>query len=448
MAIAFELEYQSKLVSAEEAVKVVQPGSIVDWGFFNGKPVLLDQALARRHAELRDVSIYTAVSIPPIPEICQYPESFTYHDWQWSKVTRMIKSASKVYYSPVLYHMAPSYYRQNYAPHRSVAMIRVAPMDPAGYFNLGPQNSETAAKCEMADTVIVEVLKNMPVCPGGGQESIHISRVDYIVEAPDDHALPSLPGAQPTATDITISDHIMEHIHDGCCIQLGIGGMPNAVGTSIAKSDLKNLGGHTEMFVDAYVDMIESGRMTGAVKEIDRWRTSYTFALGSTRMYDFLNNNPACASYSVDYTNDPRVICQLDNFISINNAVQVDLYTQVNAESEGFKQISGNGGMWDFVLGAQWSKGGKSFICLMSTYKDKDGNLRSRIVPTFSPGSITTIPRQMVDYIVTEYGVAQMKGKPTWMRAEMIINLAHPDFRDDLIRQAEKMDIWRRTNKI
>jgi acyl-CoA hydrolase len=239
----------------------------------------------------------------------------------------------------------------------------------------------------------------------------------------------------------------MNYIHDGCCIQLGIGGMPNAVGKAIAKSDLKNLGGHTEMFVDAYVDMIESGRMNGSMKEIDKWRTAYTFALGSTRMYDYLHNNPACVSYSVDYTNDPRVICRLDNFVSINNAVQVDLYSQVNAESEGFKQISGNGGMWDFVLGAQWSNGGKSFICLMSTYKDKDGNRRSRIVPTFSPGSITTIPRQMVDYIVTEYGAIQLRAKPTWMRAEMIISIAHPDFRDDLVKQAEKMGIWRKSNK-
>lgn len=448
MTVSFELEYKSKLVSAEEAVKVVQSDTIVDWSFFNGKPIILDQALARRHSELRNVSIYTAVSIPPIPEICKYPDSFVYHDWQWSKVTRMIKNMGEVYYSPVLYHMAPEYYQKNYAPHRSVAMIRVAPMDASGYFNFGPQNSETDAKCEMADIVIVEVMKNMPVCLGGEQESIHISRVDYIVEAPDDHTLVNLPGAEPTETDIKIADHIMEYIHDGSCIQLGIGGMPNAVGKAIAQSDLKDLGGHTEMFVDAYVDMIESGRMTGAVKEIDRWRVAYTFALGSTRMYDFMHNNPACTSYPVDYTNDPRVISQLDNFISINNAVQIDLYTQVNAESDGFKQISGNGGMWDFVLGSQWSKGGKSFICLMSTYTDKDGQLHSRIVPTFSPGSIATISRQMVDYIVTEYGAAQMKGKPTWMRAEMIINLAHPNFRDDLIKQAEKMDIWRRTNKI
>ncbi len=445
--MGFEQDYSSKLVSADEAVKVVKPGSIVDWGFFNGKPVVLDDALSKRHGELSDVSVYTAVSIPPIPKICQYPESFIYHDWQWSKVTRIIRTVGPVYYSPILYHQAPDYYRKNIVPHRHTAMIRVGAMDTKGYFNLGPQNSETLAKCEMADVVIVEVMKNMPVCLGGSQESIHISQVDYIVEAPEDHALPNLPGTDPSDTDIKIANHIMGFIRDGCCIQLGIGGMPNAVGKAIAKSDLKNLGGHTEMFVDAYVDMIESGRMNGAMKEIDKWRTSYTFALGSTRMYDYLNNNPACASYSVDYTNDPKVISRLNNFVSINNAVQVDLYSQVNAESEGFKQISGNGGMWDFVLGAQWSNGGKSFICLMSTYRDKDGSLRSRIVPTFSPGSITTIPRQMVDYIVTEYGAVQLRGKPTWMRAEMIISIAHPDFRDDLVKQAEKMGIWRRSNK-
>ncbi len=192
--MGFTQEYMSKLVNADEAVKVVQPGTIVDWGFFNGKPVVLDEALARRHEELSDVSIYTAVSIPPIPKVCEYPESFTYHDWQWSKVTRIIRDIRPVYYSPILYHQAPGYYRYKIAPHRHTAMIRVGSMDANGYFNLGPQNSETLAKCEMADTVIVEVLKNMPTCLGGSQESIHISQVDYVVEAPDDHALPNLPG--------------------------------------------------------------------------------------------------------------------------------------------------------------------------------------------------------------------------------------------------------------
>lgn len=447
--MSYEEEYRRKLVTAEQAVKVVKSGDVVDYGFFNGKPVVCDQALAARHEELRDVSIYTAVSLPPVPEVIKYADSFIYHDWQWSKLTRLAhRGINTCYYSPILYHQACEFYRQNIVPHRNVVISRVSPMDNHGYFNLGPQNSETLAKMEMADIVIVEVCRNMPVCLGGAEEAVHISRVDYIVEAPDDHGPVNVPGAEPTEKERDIAAHIMEHIHDGCCIQLGIGGMPNAVGKMIADSDLKNLGGHTEMFVDAYVDMIESGRMTGGAKQIDRWRCAFTFAIGSDRLYQFLHNNPAVVSYPVNYTNDPRVICQLDNFISINNAVQLDLFSQVNAESEGINQISGNGGMWDFVLGAQWSKNGKSFICMTSTYSDKDGNLHSRIVPMFKPGSITTIPRQMVDYVVTEFGAVQLRGKPTWMRAEAIIELAHPDFRDDLIKAAAEMKIWRRSNKI
>jgi acyl-CoA hydrolase len=339
-------------------------------------------------------------------------------------------------------------YRDKKLSRRNVAISQVCPMDEHGWFNLGPQNSETQADLEVADVVIVEVNKNMPVCLGGAEEAIHISAVDFIVEAPEDQFLADIPGAMPTDTDKKIASHIMEFIHDGCCVQLGIGGMPNAVGHLIAQSDLKNLGGHTEMFVDAYVEMIESGRMNGAVKNIDRGRVAYTFAIGSKKMYEFMHNNPFLASYPVNYTNDPRVIAQLDNFISICNAVEVDLYSQVNAESQGFSQISGNGGMWDFVLGSLWSKGGLSFICLASTFTDKEGKIHSRIVPTFSEGSITTIPRQMVDFIVTEYGVGRMKGQPTWHRAEILIELTHPNFRDALIREAERMRIWRRSNKL
>ena len=224
--------------------------------------------------------------------------------------------------------------------------------------------------------------------------------------------------------------------------------MPGAVGTAIAESDLKNLGGHTEMFVDAYVDMIEAGRMNGMAKNFDRGRVAFTFAIGSQRMYDFMHDNPFCASYPVGYTNDPRVISGLDNFISIVNAVEVDLYSQVNGESSNTVQISGNGGMWDFVLGSQWSKGGKSFICLASTYKDKEGNLKSRIVPTMEPASITTVPRQMVDYIATEYGAVRLRAKPTWWRAEELISIAHPQFQDELIKEAQKMNIWTKTNKL
>lgn len=443
----YKEEYQQKLVSAEKAVSVVKSGDIVDYGFFCGKPVVCDQALAKR-TELKDVQVYCAVTVPPVPEVAKVKSSFIYNDWQFSKVSRILQSYGLCNYVPILYHDACKLYREHIAPHRNVAIAQVTPMDKFGYFNLGPQNSETLANIEVADIVIVEVNKNQPYCLGGAEESVHISLVDYIVEAPEDQKLPDLPGIKPTEIDTAIANHLMEHVYDGCCIQLGIGGMPGAVGTAIADSDLKNLGGHTEMFVDAYVDMIEAGRMNGMAKNFDRGRVAYTFAIGSQRMYDFMDNNPACASYPVNYTNDPRVIAGLDNFISIVNAVEVDLYSQVNAESNDTAQISGNGGMWDFVMGAQWSKNGKSFICLSSTFNDKDGNLKSRIVPTFAPSSITTVCRQMVDYIVTEYGAVRLRAKPTWWRAEELISIAHPDFRDELIKEAQRMNIWTKTNKI
>ncbi len=442
-------EYKRKLVSADEAVKAVKSGDIVDYGFFNGKPVVCDIALAKRKDELKDVQVYSAVTLPPVPEVAKIRDSFTYQDWQFSKISRILQSNyGLAYYSPILYHQAPKYYREGIAPHRNVVINQVAPMDAKGYFNLGPQNSESLANMEMADVVIVEVNKNMPVCLGGSEESVHISMVDFIVEAPDDQLLPDIPGADPTEVDIEVAKHLMEYIHDGSCIQLGIGGMPNAVGKAIAASNLKNLGGHTEMFVDAYVDMMESGRMNGSVKSIDKHKVAYTFAIGSQRMYDFMDKNPGLASHPVNYTNDPRIISRLDNFVSICNAVQIDLYSQVNAESMNNIQISGNGGMWDFVLGAQWSKGGKSFICLSSTFTDSEGNLHSRIMPTFEPASITTIPRQMVDYIVTEYGAVRLAAKPTWHRAELLISIAHPDFQDDLVKAAQELKIWRKTNKL
>lgn len=446
--MSYQKEYKKKLKSAEDAVEVVKSGDTIDYGFFNGKPAVCDQALAARADELENVSVISAVSLPPVPMTATKPESFTYSDLQYSKLTRLLTlENSNIFYTPVLYHLLPRLVRNGEGPDRNVGFYQVCPMDDKGWFNLGPQNSETLAKMEVNHKVIVEVNRNLPVCLGGAEEAVHISSVDYIVEAPEDQAPYEAPAAVPTDVDKKIAKLVMEQITDGSVIQLGIGGMPDAVGKMIAESDLKNLGGHTEMFVDAYVDMIEAGRMNGADKAFDRNRVAFTFAIGSRRMYDFMHNNPAVVSYPVTYTNDPRIISQHDNFISINNALQVDLYSQVNAESNGYFQISGNGGMWDFVLGSQWSKNGKSFICLASTYKDKEGNIQSRIVPTFKPGSITTIPRQMVDYIVTEYGMARMHGLATWQRAEAVIGLAHPDFRDELIKAAEAQGIWRMSNK-
>jgi acyl-CoA hydrolase len=239
----------------------------------------------------------------------------------------------------------------------------------------------------------------------------------------------------------------VEEIPDGACLQLGIGGMPNAVGTLIAESDLKDLGVHTEMYVDAFVEMSLRGKINGARKAVDRFRQVFAFAAGSQKIYDFIHNNPEVMSCPVDYCNDVRRVAAIDNFISINNAVEIDLFGQVSSESAGIRHISGTGGQLDFVMGAYLSRGGKSFICLSSTY-GRGSEVKSRIVPTLAPGSIVTDSRTCVQWVVTEFGKVNLKGKSTWERTEALISIAHPDFRDDLIREAEKMKIWRNRHRI
>lgn len=225
--------------------------------------------------------------------------------------------------------------------------------------------------------------------------------------------------------------------------------MPNAVGDLIAHSNVRDLGMHTEMLVDAYLTMHEKGKLTNKYKSWDKGKGAWTFCMGSQKLYDWVDRNPSLASYPSNYTNDPKVIAQIDNFISVNNCVEVDLYGQVSSESAGTRQISGTGGQLDFVTGAYLSNGGKSFICFRSAFEDrKTGQAASRVVPALPPSSIVTVPRTQVHYLVTEWGKVNLAGCSTWERAERIISISHPDFRDELIKQAETMKIWRRSNRI
>lgn len=440
-------EYKKKLVSAEEAVKVVKSGDWVDYGWCVGHPYDLDKALAARAEELYDVKLRGGVTLwmPEIFKIENPQEHFTWNSWHCSGVDRKIIEKGCGYYIPIRYSEVPRYYRENLEP-IAVAMFQVAPMDEHGFFNFGPQASHQMAVIERSKVVIVEVNQNMPRCLGGAEESIHVSQVDFIVEG-SNPPLGQLGAAEPNEVDKKVAELIVEEIPNGACLQLGIGGMPNAVGKMIAESDLKDLGVHTEMYVDAFVDIAAAGKITGAKKNIDRFRQAYAFGAGTDKLYKYLDNNPECMSCTVDYTNDPRAIAQLDNFMSINNAIEIDLFGAVGAESSGFKHISGTGGQLDFVMGAYYSKGGKSFICLSSTY-GKGDNVKSRIIPAMTPGTITTDPRTTVQYVVTEYGKVNLKGLATWQRAEALISIAHPDFRDELIKHAQKIGIWRKTNKI
>ncbi len=445
----YKAEYQSKLVTAEAAASMVKSGDWVDYGWCVNTAAAVDAALAKRLPELEDVNFRGGILMrrPAIFDIEDAPAHMSWNSWHMGGIERKAAAEGIAFYVPLRYSELPRYYRESKDP-LNVAVFQVAPMDEHGFFSFGPSASHLAAVCEKAEKIIVEVNTNMPRCLGGFGNNIHIDQVTAIVEGGNPPLGQLGAGGPATDVDLAVANLIVPQIPDGACLQLGIGGMPNAIGSLIAESDLKDLGVHTEMYVDAFVDIAKAGKITGSRKALDKGRQVYAFGAGTQKMYDYLNDNPACMAAPVEYTNDVRSIAALDNFISINNAVDVDLFGQVNAESAGIRNISGAGGQLDFVLGAYLSKGGKSFVCLSSTFMNrKTGKLESRIRPTLEPGSIVTDTRANIHYLCTEYGCVNMKGLSTWQQAEALVGLAHPDFREELIAAAEKMHIWRRSNK-
>lgn len=440
-------EYKSKLRTAEEAVKVVKSGDFVEYGLGCTMPVLLDKALADRKDELEDIKVRGMFTMHPLDIVEKDParETFTYSVWQMSGLDRKYHDRGLCSYNAGVYRYKPIYYRKYLTV--DVAMLSVSPMDDEGYFSFSYVNSSQKAICDAAKIVILEVNENLKRVYGGFDDKIHISEVDYIVEG--DNPMPDeIPEIFPNETDKKIAENIMPYIRDGANIQLGIGGMPNVIGQMIARSDLKDLGMYTEMICDGFLDMYEAGKLTNKYNRVGGGKGVWSVTLGTKRLYDWIAENPETASFPVNYVNAPSVMSQNDNLTCIVNCVSLDLFSQFSSESSGTRQISGTGGQIDFVEGAFESEGGQCFIALSSTRKDRDGNLQSRIVPTFKPGEIVSTPRSLAFYAATEYGVVNLAGKSTWERAELVISIAHPDFREELIRQAEEMNIWRRSNKL
>lgn len=438
--------YKNKLRTPEEAVKVVKSGDWVDFAVSLAFPTLLDEALSKRKDELTDVKIRGYLVLQPIQCVECDPERahFIYNSWHCSGYERKLCDKGLCNYIPMIYRNVASYYKKYLDV--NVAMMAVPPMDKHGYFNFSLNNATARATLDKADIVILEINENLPRVFGGKDEMIHISEVDMIVEGP--HApLAQLPTPPATEIDEMVARYVVNEMVDGSVIQLGIGGMPNAVGQMIAQSDLKDLGIHTELLVDAYLDMYKAGKITNARKSIDRNKGVFGFALGSNDLYDWVAENPGLVTYPIDYVNHPEIIKQLDNFVSINNCIAVDLYGQICAESAGTRHISGTGGQLDFLTGAYEANNGKAFICMTSSFTDKEGNLKSRFYPTFSGGDIVTDPRSQGFYLVTEYGIVNLAGRSTWEKAEMLISIAHPQHRDELIAAAEKQNIWRKSNK-
>ena len=433
MPTSFDGELKRKLISAEVAAARVKSGDWVEYGFGLGQPDLFDRALAERVASLERVKIRGCLAMRPRAAIDADPEArhVVYLSWYFSGLERKMHDRGLAHHIPMNFGEAPDNYRRFIDV--DIAVLKTAPMDSHGFFNFGPAVTYHKAITEKAKTLIVETNPSMPYV-FGIENAVHISDVDGVIEG-GPTAMPELKNPPANVVDQKVAELIAPEIPSGACIQIGIGAMPNAVCELLATSSITDLGVHTEMFVDSLVSLFHAGKVTGAHKQTNHYQMAYTFAAGSKSMYDFLDRNASCFAGPVDYTNLPNHIMQNDRVISICNAAQIDLTGQACSESAGIRQISGTGGQLQFVRGAYASREGKSFICLASTF-ERDAHRASRIVARIDDCNIITTPRTDVMYVVTEYGIVNLKGKSVPERARALISIAHPDFREDLERQA------------
>lgn len=451
--MTFLEEYKSKLITAEKAAGLVKSRDHIAYGYFNLFPADFDKALSKRAGEenLKDVTIDAAGSVR-VPEVVKNDpdlKTFYYTSAHYSGVDRIFGDKNRISYHITQYHDLWKIRGDAVQPwnKKNIIALLATPMDAHGNFNFGMAASDTAAVIKNSDIVIVEVNEKLPYCLGGANECINIKDVDYIIES-DERVFVMPDAKEPNANEKKIAQHIMAMIPDRACLQLGIGGVPNTIGSLIAKSDLKDIGVQTEMFCDAMTEMYKAGKITNKYKVRDTGRSIFTFCFGNKKTHEFLHHNPQVAAYDCNYTNNPKYIAMEDNVISINNIIEVDLLSQVCSESNGLRQISGTGGSLDYHIGAWESKGGKGIFAFESTYTDKSGNKHSNIKPLLTTGAVVTCPRTLLHYLVTEHGVVNFKGRSIWGRAEGAIELAHPDFRDELIKNAQEMKIWSPTNKI
>ncbi len=425
--------YREKLRTADEAVAMIPDGAFVVQGNAVGEPPALLAATANR-ARAGKFTRLTMTSLLPLSTTARTilaPEVRDVIRWQSifaSGADRPLIASGDALYAPAFFHQVPRLYREFMKI--DVALICVSRVDDRGYMSLGTNVDTNRAAVEAADLVLAEVNERMPRVHGDSW--VHVSEVDAIVEHTT--ALTEVPAPPARPEDVAMGKIISEMIPDGATIQLGIGGVPNAVARSLTGH--KDLGIHTEMFVDAMVDLMETGVVNGRCKSFHPGKALYAFAAGSKHMYEFLDDNPAIEAHPVSYTNFPPNIARNDNLISVNSTLEIDLTGQCCSESMGTEQWSGTGGQHDFARGAFDSKGGKSIIAFYSTAKNGEV---SRVVPTLKSGAIVTTPRTEVHWVVSEHGAACLKGKTTGERARALIGLADPKFRDQLAAEAKRL---------
>jgi len=423
----------AKTITAAEAAQLVRSGMTIDYAATFNNPSSIDNALGGRVTELSDLKVRNTLSMRPLAVMENDPQGQHVHmlSLHMSGYDRMLHDKGRCSYIPLNLGEGSDYFRRFIAP-VDILMIKVRPLED-GYFNLGPTNIWLRAVVERARMVIVETSTTIPHVFGEGM-GIHLSEVDYIVEG-DNGPMPQLPNQAPTSIDVAVAEHIINQIEDGACLQIGIGGMPNAVCGLLANAGIKDLGVHTEMMTDGIAELYRAGLITGARKRLDPGKIVYTFAAGTQALYNTLDRNRDMLCMPVEYTNSPHLIMQNPRTVAINSTTQVDLTGQAASESDGNRHLTGTGGQAQFVRGAYASEFGKSFICMPSTY-DKRGERRSRIQFNLKEGNIVTTTRADMMYVVTEHGIVNLKGKSVPERARALISIAHPDFREGLEQQA------------
>ncbi|MEV0899169.1 acetyl-CoA hydrolase/transferase C-terminal domain-containing protein [Actinoplanes sp. NPDC049802] len=420
--------YRARLTTAAEAVTRIKPGDRVVLGHAAGSPEVLVEAMVANAAAYRDVEIVHLLPMGPTA-YCEprYAANFRHNALFAGGPTRTAIEEGRADFTPVFFHQTPRLLRTSLPV--DVAMVQVSPPDEHGYCSLGVSVDYTKPAAEAARLVIAQVNPNMPRTHG--DSFLHVSRLDVVVET--DVKLIELPRPPIGPVEAAIGRNCAELVHDGDTLQLGIGAIPDAVLAQLGGK--KDLGIHSEMLSDGIVDLIEAGVVTNARKSINVGRCVVTFLMGSQRLYDFVDDNPLIQAAPVDYVNDPRVIAQNDNMVAINSCIQVDLSGQVVAGSVGPRQISGIGGQADFVRGATLSRGGRVIMAIPSTAR---GGKASKIVPFIEPGAAVSTMRCDTDYVVTEFGIAQLWGQTLKERARRLIAIAHPTFREDLAAEFQR----------
>ncbi len=434
--------YQEKLISAEHAAGLVESGMTIHYNGSANVAAIVDKYLARRKDELQNVKVRSFLDTVSY-EVCKADPKGDVFKWQSGFILPFSRPFMQQRgigpYACGTWHIAGSIIK---TLNLDIFFVVTAPMDDSGYFNFGLTAAESALLADQAKKIVVIVRKDMPAINGGDGEGIHISKVAHIVEDNEFQTF-ALNPVPSKPEDEKIAENILKAglIHDGSTIQIGIGSLPNSMLNLIKDAGLKHCGLHTEMLTEKMLDLIESGVVDNSRKERDKYKTVFSFCLGSRKLYDAINNNPSFATYPVDYVNHPFTIASQPDMFSLNSALQVDLTGQVASEQSGGDRpaiISGTGGQLDFVLGTMLSKDQKgiSVIALYSRHKGK-----SRVVPMLEKGMTVTVPRSIVHHIATEWGVACLKGLTVDLRAKALISIAHPEDRDELYRQAEEAGI-------